>query len=50
MSEDFFVNLPGEPATDANPNYHRGADAVIDSAYGADITCALARAVEELAR
>ena len=30
-SEDFFANLPTEPAPDANPNYHRSADQTIDT-------------------
>lgn len=50
VSEDFFSNLPSEPGTDANPNYHRAGDTVIDSAYAADITCAIAHAVKELAQ
>jgi hypothetical protein len=49
VSEDFFVNLPVEPAADTNPNYHRAADTVIDAAYGSDIACAITRAVQELA-
>jgi len=49
VSEDFFVNQSGEPAADGNPNYHRNTDTVIDSAYGADIACAVAHAVKELA-
>jgi hypothetical protein len=50
VSEDFFANLASEPLRDPNPNYHRGADTVIDSAYAADITCAVAHAVQELAQ
>lgn len=49
VTEDFFVNLAAEPGSDPNPNYHRAADTVIDSAYAADITCAVAQAVRELA-
>ena len=49
VSEDFFVNLPSEPAADTNPNYHRAADTVIDASYGSDIACAITRAVQELA-
>ena len=49
VSEDFFVNLPAEPAADTNPNYHRAADTVIDAAYGSDIACAITQAVQELA-
>jgi hypothetical protein len=49
VSEDFFVNLATEPGADPNPNYHEGDDNVIDSTYGADITCAVAFAVKELA-
>lgn len=50
VSEDFFINQAGEPSSDANPNYHRGSDTVIDSSYGADIACAVAHAVKELAK
>jgi Zn-dependent M28 family amino/carboxypeptidase len=49
VSEDFFVNLATEPGADPNPNYHRAADTAIDSAYAADICCAVALAVKELA-
>lgn len=49
VSEDFFVNLPSEPAADSNPNYHRAADTVVDAAYGSDIACAITRAIQELA-
>ena len=49
VSEDFFVNLSSEPGADPNPNYHDEDDNVIDSAYAADITCAVAHAVRELA-
>ena len=49
VSEDFFANLATEPGSDPNPNYHRAADTIIDSAYGADITCAVALAIKELA-
>jgi hypothetical protein len=48
-SEDFFVNLAAEPGADPNPNYHAEEDTVIDSAYAADISCAIALAVKELA-
>jgi hypothetical protein len=50
VSEDFFLNLATEPGADPNPNYHDDDDTVIDGAYGSDITCAIAYAVEELAR
>lgn len=43
-SEDFFANLPSEPAPDANPNYHRGADRTTDTSYARAITCAVGRA------
>ena len=49
VSEDFFPNRPGDPASDPNPNYHSNTDAVIDAAYGADITRAVSVAVLELA-
>ncbi len=49
VSEDFFVNLASEPGADPNPNYHDEDDLVIDSAYAADITCAVAHAVREFA-
>src|SRR5262245_676896 len=49
VSEDFFVNLASEPGADPNPNYHETDDTQIDSAYAADITCAIALAVKELA-
>ena len=48
-SEDFFMNLPTEPAADGNPNYHRAADRTTDAAYARDIVCAVARAVTQLA-
>jgi hypothetical protein len=43
-SEDFFVNLAGEPVADANPNYHRATDDATDSAFAKAITCAVGRA------
>ena len=49
VSEDFFVNLAAEPGADPNPNYHEGDDLGIDSAYAADIACAIAFAVKDLA-
>lgn len=49
VTEDFFGNLASEPMADPNPNYHRNADAVVDSAYGADIICAVGHAVRALA-
>ena len=48
-SEDFFANLPSEPASDGNPNYHRSADQTTDPAFARDIVCALARAATQLA-
>lgn len=48
-SEDFFANLPTEPAPDGNPNYHRASDQITDPAYARDIVCAVARAVTQLA-
>ncbi|UVC19418.1 M28 family metallopeptidase [Mesorhizobium onobrychidis] len=48
-SEDFFANLTSEPAADANPNYHRQTDQVVDTSYARDITCAVARMVTRLA-
>lgn len=48
-SEDFFMNLPSEPAADPNPNYHRAADQITDTAYARAIVCAVARAVTKLA-
>jgi hypothetical protein len=49
VTEDFFGNLASEPIADPNPNYHRNADAVVDSAYAADIICAVGYAVRALA-
>jgi Peptidase family M28 len=49
VTEDFFANASSEPASDPNPNYHRTSDTVVDHAFAADITCAVARAVRELA-
>jgi hypothetical protein len=49
VSEDFFANLATEPGADPNPNYHEADDTTIDSAFGSDITCAVAFAVKELA-
>lgn len=49
VSEDFFVNTPAEPLKDPNPNYHDEDDLVVDAAYAAGITCAIAYAVKELA-
>jgi Peptidase family M28 len=43
-SEDFFANLPTEPAPDANPNYHRGSDQTTDTSFARAITCAVGRA------
>lgn len=48
-SEDFFANLTTEPGNDPNPDYHRQTDTTVDYAYAADITCAVANAVKELA-
>jgi hypothetical protein len=48
-SEDFFSNLASEPVSDGNPDYHRVTDRFVDFAYAADITCAVAQAVRELA-
>ncbi|HKB05210.1 MAG TPA: M20/M25/M40 family metallo-hydrolase [Gemmataceae bacterium] len=44
-SEDFFIDAPDAPDPDANPNYHRTADTVIDPAYAADLARAVAAAV-----
>lgn len=49
VSEDFFANLASEPASDANPSYHRGGDTSVDPAYGAAIACAVAHAVRDIA-
>ncbi len=49
VSEDFFVNLPSETGADPNPNYHTINDTAVDDVYGADIACAVAQAVKELA-
>lgn len=49
VTEDFFGNLASEPMADPNPNYHRNADAVVDSAYAADIVCSVGHAVRALA-
>jgi hypothetical protein len=49
VSEDFFANLPTEPASDANPTYHRHTDAAVDASYGAEIACAVAHAVRDIA-
>lgn len=48
-SEDFFANPDSEPDADPNPNYHKQSDTFIDPQYAADITCAVALAVKELA-
>ncbi len=50
ISEDFFANLPSEPGTDPNPNYHRATDNSIDLAYARDIVCAIARTIVNLAK
>lgn len=49
VTEDFFANTAAEPASDPNPNYHRTSDTTVDHAFAADIVCAVARAVRELA-
>lgn len=49
VSEDFFANLSTEPAADANPDYHRATDTAIDAGFAADIACAVAHAVKEMA-
>ncbi|NKW96678.1 M28 family metallopeptidase [Bacillus toyonensis] len=49
ISEDFFINLPSEPTSDPNPNYHRRTDKSIDALYGSAITNVIANAVLELA-
>jgi len=50
VSEDFFANLVSEPVSDPNPNYHDSDDNTIDSAYVADIVCAVAFAIRQLAQ
>lgn len=50
VSEDFFLNLPSEPTTDANPNYHRAADVTVDAGYGARLACAISEAARQLAK
>ncbi|HEU4729131.1 MAG TPA: M20/M25/M40 family metallo-hydrolase, partial [Kofleriaceae bacterium] len=49
ISEDFFVNQPGEEAPEPNPNYHRFTDTAVNAAYVADIARTITRAAEELA-
>lgn len=49
VSGDFFVNLPSEPHADPNPNYHRSSDTTMNFGYAADIACAIAHAVKDLA-
>jgi hypothetical protein len=44
VSEDFFIDAPGGPAADSNPNYHRAADTAIDPAYAADLARVVAAA------
>lgn len=48
-SEDFFGNLPAEPAADPNPNYHMPSDTFVDLDYARDITCAFAKAIKDMA-
>ena len=50
VSEDFFANLPSEPGSDPNPNYHKAADDFVDLDYARDIVCAVSQAVVKLAR
>lgn len=50
VSKDYFANMAGEPYRDRNPNYHTASDSVIDSSYVANIACAVAFAVKELAQ
>jgi len=45
VSGDFLC----EPGAARNPNNHCGNDTIVDSVYAADITCAIAFAVKELA-
>jgi|GEM_PF-4561205 len=42
--------MPAQPASDGNPNYHRGADGVADADYLAAIARAVGSAIMELAR
>lgn len=49
VSEDFFANLASETSADANVNYHRASDTMVDVAYARDIVCAVTRAVTLLA-
>lgn len=49
VSEDFFANLASEPGNDPNPDYHRQGDTIIDADYAADIVCATAQAVRDIA-
>lgn len=50
VSEDFFVNLPGEPPADPDPYYHRPLDRAVNAAFGAEIAAAVALAVYDMAR
>ncbi len=50
VSEDFFINMEGEPLNDANPFYHRDTDLVIDPLYASKITCSVAKAVGKIVR
>ncbi len=49
VSEDFFANLAGEPGADPNPGYHRQSDTFVDLDYARAITCAINKAVINLA-
>ncbi|GJM30578.1 MAG: hypothetical protein DHS20C17_32130 [Cyclobacteriaceae bacterium] len=49
VSEDFFTNFTTEPSDDPNPNYHRQSDNFIDLEYAKNITCAINKAVINLA-
>jgi hypothetical protein len=50
VSEDFFANMPMEPASDGNPQYHRASDTVVDTTYLAAVARAVGSAVIDLAR
>ncbi len=49
VSEDFFANLASEPGADPNPDYHLQSDYFVDLDYAKDITCAINKAVINLA-
>jgi hypothetical protein len=49
VCEDYFPNMPGEPAAEPNPRYHTVSDVELDAQYGAALATAVTLAAQMLA-